>query len=148
MHEGERGRRRCAECRCYYEAAASAARSQRVCGPACRKARQRKLARARRALAVDDYRVDERLRQQKSRAARKGGSCHAPPSAPKYADIKRKLLDSWDTAAAASRASLERRLPGIVRALLRPDGTAQATDAALSRATLPSQAAGSAGERG
>lgn len=139
MHDGGRGRRRCAECRSYYKPAASAAKEQRVCGPACRKARQRELARGRRAKAVHDYRIDERLRQQKCREKRKeAGGCHALPSAPKYADIKRKVLDSWDRATAASRASLERRLPGIVRAILRSDGTAQAPVEALSRASLGS----------
>lgn len=139
MAERERGRCRCTECRRWFEPAASAAKLQRVCGAACRKARQRKLARARRAEALDAYREDEAFRQRKSREARKAGAgCHAPPSAPKYADIKRKVLDSWDKATAASRASLERRLPGIVRAILRADGTAQASDPAMSRATLGS----------
>lgn len=100
---------------------------------------QRELARGRRAKAVHDYRIDERLRQQKCREKRKeAGGRHALPSAPKYADIKRKVLDSWDRATAASRASLERRLPGIVRAILRSDGTAQAPVEALSRASLGS----------
>ena len=87
---------------------------------------------------MDDYRVDERRRQQLSRGARRKGSGHALPSAPKYAEIKRKVLDSWDTAVSASRASLERRLPGIVRAIVGLDGTAQRPEEALSRATLPS----------
>lgn len=139
MRDGEHGRRRCTACRRYYEPAASAASTQRVCGPACRKARRRKLARARRSKALDDFRADERDRQQKCRDKRKeAGGHHALASTPKYADIKSKVLDSWDRATAASRASLERRLPSIVRAILRSDGTARVAEASPSRARLGS----------
>jgi hypothetical protein len=59
------------------------------------------------------------------------------------AKLQAELIDSWDKAAALSRASLQRRLPAIVRAILRSDGTAEAVDSSLSRATLRSQVAGS-----
>jgi hypothetical protein len=43
--------------------------TQRVCGPECRAARDRKLARARRRREVDDYRADECKRQRERRKA-------------------------------------------------------------------------------
>jgi len=96
--------------------------------------------------SVQDYRADDRQRQQDRRDRRTDGDRHAPPSAPKYAEIKAKVLDFWDRAAAASRASLTRHLPGIVRAISRSDGTDQAPGGAPSRASFPSQVVEKAGD--
>lgn len=144
MHEHDGGRRRCTECRCWFAPAASAVRTQRVCGAKCRASRRRKLARSRRSRHVQDSRVDERKRQRERRQRRRAVGCHALASAPKPAEIKAELLDSWDRAAALSRASLQRRLPGILRAIVRSEGTAAASGGPLSRATLAPQVAGSA----
>jgi len=138
MRKGDGCRRRCTECRCWYAAGVAAAKTQRVCGAKCRASRRRKLARARRSKRVQDARVDERRRQRESRERREKGGCHAPPSASKFAKIQAELLDYWDKAAALSRASLRRRLPGIVRAVLRSDETVEPGDAPLSRAGLRS----------
>jgi hypothetical protein len=119
-----------------------------VCGPECRASRRRKLARGRRSRREQDARVDERRRQRESRERRGKGACHAPASEPKSAKLRAELLDFWDRAAALSRATLERRLPGICRAMLRSDGTAEAGAGVLSRASLGSQVAAIAAESG
>jgi hypothetical protein len=54
--------------------------------------------------------VDERERQRRCRERRREGACHAPPSAPKPAEIKAEVLQSWDRVVALSRATLARRL--------------------------------------
>lgn len=148
MRKGDGCRKRCTECRGWFERAASAAKTQRVCGAQCRASRRRKLARVRRSKHVQDARVDEQWRQRESRRRRGKGECHAPPSEPKSAKLKVEVLDLWDEAAAMSRATLKRRWPGIYRAMLRSDGTAEAGADVLSRATLGSQVAGIAGESG
>ena len=85
-------------------------------------ARRRRLARRRRAVRVQDFRVDERARQRlhrehRARSTSSGADCHAPASPPKAAQWAEKLLDSWDTAVALSRASLQRRIVAILRTL-------------------------------
>ncbi len=59
--------------------------------------------------------MDERERQRRRRERRREEGCHAPPSAPKPAEIKAEVLQSWDRAVALSRATLARRLPAILR---------------------------------
>jgi hypothetical protein len=92
---------------------------------------------------VQDYRVEERERQRECRQRRQeragpsaAATCHAPPSARKAADVLEKLLESWDTAMALSRATLTRKLPAVLRGLVPAAGTAEAGAGALSRATL------------
>ena len=94
---------------------------------------------------VQDYRVEERARQRACRERRRKGACHAPPSAPKSSEFKDKLLESWDKAAAMSRATFERRLPVILRRLGYPDGTAGPPSGAPSRATFAPEVSGNAG---
>jgi hypothetical protein len=107
--------------------------TQRVCGPACRVARNRKLARARRRRDEDGYRADECRRQQERReahasrasttgaaeAAAKAGTsgatevrrgCHAPPSVSKSLKLLDDLVQFVDRRLEASRASLLRAL--------------------------------------
>jgi hypothetical protein len=110
--------------------------TQRVCGPECRVARDRKLARARRRREVEAYRADERGRQQERRAAQAaraaetctaqgeaatpeaaqaraaaaGGGCHAPPSASKPSESLEEVVRFVDRRLEASRASLLRAL--------------------------------------
>jgi hypothetical protein len=100
------------------------------------------LARARRGRKVQDARVDERERQRACRERRRAGregapaNCHAPPSYAKSLELMAKLLESWDTAAALSRATLERKIPSILRELVPVAGTSEALSSPLSRATL------------
>jgi hypothetical protein len=47
-----------------------------------------------------------------------------------------KVLESWDRAVAMSRASLERRMPAILRDFPTFSGTSEAVTAALSRTGL------------
>jgi hypothetical protein len=129
-------RRRCTECRCVFTPSPRAQSTQRVCGPECRAARDRKLARARRRREVDAYRADERGRQQERRAAQAaraaevragqaeaatpdaaqaravtaGGGCHAPPSASNPSESLDEIVRFVDRRLEVSRASLLRAL--------------------------------------
>jgi hypothetical protein len=110
-------RRRCTECRCTFTPSPRALQTQRVCGPACRAARDRKLARTRRRREIDDARADERQRQKACRAARAKAhaaqdppACHAPPSASNPSNLPDKIVQFVDRALEASRASLLRDL--------------------------------------
>jgi hypothetical protein len=147
-------RRRCTECREWYEAAPSARDTQKVCGAACRQKRRRKCARVRRGRELQQARVDERERQRDHRAERRrraaspapptspaglgrdGPTCHAPPSSAKHREILSKVLDLWDNEMARSRATLERRIRLVLAGAQRSPGTAEAGPGALSRATL------------
>ena len=140
-------RKRCTECREWFHAPAAAATSQRVCGAECRKKRRRRLARARRAERLQEYRVDERERQRECRQRRQESEkraadvtpdarCHAPPSRRNPADLMVKVLESWDMAQAVSRATLRREIAAILRGRDFDSGTEEAAVTALSRATL------------
>jgi hypothetical protein len=63
-------------------------------------------------------------------------ACHVPASPPKSAEWAEKVLDSWDSVVAMSRASLQRRLAAIARSSIAPAETAPAAAAAMSRATF------------
>ena len=101
---------------------------------------------------MQDYRVDERERQRQCRERRRRATtapaatgppgCHAPASASNCADLVEKMLESWDRAVAMSRASLERRMPMILRDLASFSGTSEAVTAGLSRASLDPQVPG------
>jgi hypothetical protein len=117
-------RRRCTECRDWFTPAATAAESQRVCSPHCRKRRQRKLARARRTRQVQRYRVEERERQQASRSRRHAEgrapapaveSCHAPASLRNRSELHDEMMRFWDSQQSVSRTTFERELPEILR---------------------------------
>jgi hypothetical protein len=118
-------RPRCTQCRQRFEPHPATRSTQRVCGPACRALRDNALARRRRALHLDEAREDERLRQQKHRAAaRTPGAaperppdrppCHAPGSADNPLNLHRKLLEIWDDESALSRARLLRKFARIL----------------------------------
>lgn len=115
----------CTQCRKRFEPHPATRGTQRVCGPACRALRDNALARHRRALHLDAAREDERLRQQKHRAAaRTPGAapekppdplpCHAPGSADNPLKLQRKILQIWDEESALSRARLERKFARIL----------------------------------
>lgn len=134
-------------------------RTQRVCGdPACRRRRRAKLARRRRRQDADDYRIDERERQRKHREAVRDALAaaapiapiveadssrrHAPPSTPNQRELRREMLDAWDDAMAASRATLQRYLAVILARSARSSETATRPVTPLSRATLDASEAG------
>jgi len=116
--------------------------TQKVCGDACRAARDRQLARARRRRELADYRADERRRQQAVRDQRAearakgeaapaegaiGEARHAPASAAKSAESLKEIAQIVDRTFEASRASLlrdlSRKWPHL-REILATDGTA------------------------
>lgn len=118
-------RPRCAQCRKPFEFHPAAHGVQRVCGSVCRALRDNTLARGRRAQHLDEVREDERLRQQKHRAAvRAAGSaperpperpcCHAPPSDDKALKLRWKVIAIVEEEASLSRARLTRRLAKIL----------------------------------
>lgn len=115
-------RRRCTEYRRTFHPSLRASATARVCGPACRAARDRKLARARRRGDLDAHRANERTRQQDCHARRAGTNAvappagprhaegHAPPSVPKRRESPKNLVAIVDHALARSRATLLRDL--------------------------------------
>jgi hypothetical protein len=110
--------RRCSECRKPFTPEPRTGARQKVCGPICRAARDRKLARRRRRKDVDGHRADERERQllhrAKARAAPEGANCHAPAAAAKRLELQAKVIQFVDRALRRSRASLLRDLAEIV----------------------------------
>jgi hypothetical protein len=104
--------------------------TQCICSRACRVARDRKLARIRRAKDIEGYRADEQRRQRESRKARAQAKllsvagaepapapartgCHAPPSASKSPNLQMEIAQIVDRVLALSRATLERELRRI-----------------------------------
>ena len=130
---------RCTECRRTFTAERSARDTLRVCGKACRKARDRKLARARRRRDLDDARADERERQRTSRKARADAGCHAPPSTRKCPLSAQEVRQFVDRALERSRATLVRDLRGILLRFAPILGEAPTVEGAMSRATLGAQ---------
>jgi hypothetical protein len=162
-------RKRCTECRQWYEAASSARDTQKVCGAACRQKRRRGMARQRRWAQLPQAREEERERQRSFRAAHRAQTAsaaatptrtstemslagaspsqavrdgpgeaprHAPPSSANGLEILGKVLECWDREMARSRATLQRRIAGILRRSPVAAGTARDGSAPLSRATL------------
>jgi hypothetical protein len=127
---------RCAECRRTFTAEPSARDTQRVCGKACRKARDLRLARARRRRDLHDARADERERQRTSRKARADAGCHAPPSTRKCPLSDKEVRHFVDRALERSRATLVRDLRGILLRFVPIPGDGSSVGAVVSRATL------------
>lgn len=138
---------RCAQCRKRFVPHPAAGAKQRVCGPACRALRDNLLARQRRALDLDEAREDERMRQQKHRAAARAPGLapapapdptpgHAPGSDANPSKLREKILEIWDEEATLSRARLQRRFARIL-AQTEPDA---GTEPPVSRARLGAQA--------
>lgn len=123
-------RRRCSECRKTFVPARSARGKQCVCSPACRKARDRKLARKRRGRELEQCRADERERQRAHRARHRVVPCQAPASAHKYSISREEVGQIVDRVLALSRATLERDLPRFI------DQFAQKTGEAVADVTL------------
>jgi len=90
--------------------APAARTTQRVCGAACRAARDRKLARARRRRDVEAYRADEQARQQACRERRAVAAGHAGASAPKSSISQDEVAVIVARVLEASRATLVREV--------------------------------------
>jgi len=111
-------RRRCTECRCWFEPSRTAAKAQKTCCPQCRKKRRRKLARRRRRRDLDGYRGDERERQRECRERRRaensGGAKQRQMSratlSAREAVLRDSIIESWDRQMKVSRAMFERRV--------------------------------------
>lgn len=117
---------RCTECGLTVRAALSAKGAQKVCCKACRKKRNRKLARKRRRAHLQEFREDEvqRKRAQRERerdrraltqepesAAREAPSqCHAPGSSCNQLKELDKIDKIVDEFFEVSRASLRQQL--------------------------------------
>ena len=114
-------RRRCTECARRFEAAATAAKSQKVCGPECRLARRRRQDKERRQAALDGYRAEERVRQRACRARRAvdGGAsvteCHGPASDAKRSKSQLEIGEIVAETFRRSRTGFERELRRMVR---------------------------------
>jgi len=67
-------RRRCVECRNWFDPHRAAVSAQRTCSTACRRRRRRDLAKRRRAVKLEHFRRLERSRQQEHRR-KAGGEC-------------------------------------------------------------------------
>jgi len=106
---------RCTECRKRFTPAVTATLHQRVCGQECRRRRRAKLARARRAAALEECREDERVRQQKHREAAASGARHEPGSGGKSSELLEKMQQVVDRVVRLSRASFEREIRRVVR---------------------------------
>jgi hypothetical protein len=144
-------RPRCSECRKTFTPSPCAGSKQKVCGPACRGRRDRKLTRARRRGEIEAYRADERERQASRRsgvrAARgggAGGACHAPRWAPKSSEVQDEFVEILVRLRGVSRATLVR-----ARSLKRaPARRMVVTAGEVSRATLDVQVCDSTGRSG
>lgn len=134
-------RHRCAECRKTFMPEPSARKTQRVCGEACRAARNRDLAQARRRRDLDDARADERARKRASRIRRAEAGCHAPASARKCPLSTKEVGEFVDRALDRSRATLVREVRSILLRLAPGFGESKADGPAMSRASLGAQAA-------
>ena len=127
---------RCTECRKWALASPTTKGGQKVCGKACRKRRNNKLARRRRRENLGEYRLDDRDRKRRSRQSQRAGkteqmpgltpqreceswtgslACHAPGSPDNLAEVMEKLGQILDDALAMSRARFRRQL-GRMRA--------------------------------
>jgi len=108
-------RPRCTECRKRFTPAATTGPRQKACGPACRLARRRKQARARRRRDPTGYRDAECVRQDVHRERRAEASgCHAPASARIPLELRDKVGRIVDKAARLSRAGFDRGMREIV----------------------------------
>jgi hypothetical protein len=120
MHRGRRrrARKRCTECRRWFEPHAAATKHQKSCSTGCRAKRRRRLARRRRARELREYRVDERERQRACRARRRGEQDAVVSRAGLAVEVpafERDLLEIVDRHVELSRAGLRREVARLLR---------------------------------
>jgi hypothetical protein len=97
-------------------------------------------------LNVQDARVDDRARQQAARArnamatattaATATSGCHEQASDEKRSGLMKKVLESFDSTIAMSRAGLHRKLGAILRGSARSAAASEPVKGVLSRAGL------------
>jgi len=92
------------------------------------------MARKRRLRELWAHRDEERERQSRCRERRAEETRHVPRSACNVAELREKLREVWDSASAASRASFERSMPGILRGMQRSGETRAGPQGRMSRA--------------
>lgn len=166
--QARRSRRRCTECRDWYEPHGCARAKQKTCSEECGRKRQRRLGRKRRAADVQEHRVAERERQRRSRARRRhaerDASAGAAEKAPERCEAEvrstrvtgdeealsraglglqalemvEQILNRWDREQELSRARLERELREMT-GHLRPKWRHGDKTGGLSRARLERQ---------
>ena len=129
--------------------AASAVKTQVVCGPTCRHGRRLRLARQRRGRDLEEAREDERLRQRKCRELRREreerqgrdsaiassqgpagtrdrherAKCHEPASSSISLDLQNEIGEIVDRVTRLSRASLQREIAALMRRRGPPTGS-------------------------
>lgn len=112
--QARRSRSRCTVCRDWYQPHGCARAKQKTCSKECRRKRQRKLARKRRAADVQEHRVAERERQRRSRAKRRQAERDAgtqpaetaPETAPERCDAEARSRSVTAGEESLSRARL------------------------------------------
>ena len=119
-------RKRCCCCRKWFYPHPSAQGQQKTCSPGCRARQKGLLAKRRRDLEVQNYRVDERERQRKHRRqvpreeVKSGSDPANPPQlsraglSPQPIDLKEVILKKWDKQVRLSRACLRRDLEDLL----------------------------------
>jgi hypothetical protein len=111
-------RKRCSECRNWFEPSHTAVHTQKTCSRRCREKRRRKLATRRRNRDLDGYRADERQRQadcrERRRIRRREGAKDSQVSraalSAQEAILRDEIIESWDRLIERSRARFERRI--------------------------------------
>ncbi len=114
----KRQRKKCCECRCWFEPSHTAERSQKTCSKRYREGRRRKQARRRRIDHLDGYRADERQRQADCREHRrdqahegvKGRHVSRATLSHQEAILRDEVIESWDKLLEVSRARFGRRV--------------------------------------
>ena len=119
MKDDKRARRRCTSCRRWYLPAATAVHNQKTCGSVeCRRRRRNRMAQRRRERDIQDFRVEERVRQRRHREARrrdKPGAVSRAGLSPQVIDIEQVLLEKWDKRIGVSRAGFRREIRMALR---------------------------------
>lgn len=118
----KRQRKRCSECRCWFEPARTAEQSQKTCSQRCREKRRRKQANRRRRRDLDGYRADERQRQADCRERRRDQGREGTENrhvsratlSSQEAILRDKIIESWDKLLELSRARFERRVAHLL----------------------------------
>ena len=115
-------RRRCVICRLWYRPHRAAVRVQKTCSAICRRERRKRIAKRRRARALEKHREAERTRQAALRLRRAAGGIEQKPAVMSRADLVAEVaavldaaLEKLDEPVAMSRADLRRQVLDVAR---------------------------------
>jgi len=129
------GLKRCTVCRCWYHPSIKAVSFQKTCSEICRRIRRRRLSRARRERALQDYRVDERTRQRACRYRKKKAASKRPEPADSEAmsrtGLQLQLIELHDVVRESVDMALERSRATLIRQL-----TASLADNSINRGQI------------